>query len=300
MFASMSVEFAKPIEMAKLKPDFERRFPMEMGILRIGGVYPGQTEATQNPYTGEDEREYFGNIGEHCMAVALCSEIIAEGIFGKDSSKTISIVKRALVHDSTKRFEIMRRKAVKAGALDDAYSKSAYEKIKPLLEEKGVAPDIIEYMSTAGSETGHISFPDFVRVVDGEPVLNTQDNLAEMIVHLADDMTHTPIGQPEEALKTHFLTTHERMEASDFPNRYPFMFKEGFGFDKDGNYVFVKDVSEKNPQLSNVKTYAEWQVWIASEMSKYLVELMLSQESVEDPQKYIKDLVNKAVEEKSA
>lgn len=289
----MSVELGRAVEISKLEPDFKARFPIEMGILRVGGVYPGQAEASQNPYTGEFESEYFGNIGEHCMAVALCSQAIAERVFGEKSPKIKSIVSRALVHDSTKRLEIMRKKAVKAGVIDDAYSQSAYDTVKPFFQEKGIAPDIVEYMAKAGSETGHISYPSFVQIVDGRPVLNIRDNLPEMIVHLADDMTFTPIGKEGEAIKTYFLTTPERMEASDFPSRYPFMYKEGFGFDKQGNVVFVKDTKEEHPELVAVRNYGEWMVWIASEISRYLVGIM--GESPEDPQEFLKDVVNKSL-----
>lgn len=186
----------------------------------------------------------------------------------------------------------MRRKAVRAGAIDDAYSSKAYDSIKPLLEEKGIAPDIIAYMANAGSETGHNSFVDFLQVRDGAPTLKTEDNLAEMIVHLADDMTYTSIVQDGETADTYFLTAPERMEASNFPQRYPFLYNEGFGFDQIGNPVFVKDVSQASSKISHVKTYAQWQVWIAAEISNHLVNLMSPQTPVEDSQEYIKQLVN--------
>lgn len=291
----MTVELKEPVNFDRTLPDFESRFPVEMGILRLGGVYPRErNEGVVNPYTGELDTEYFGNIGEHCLAVALCAEIIANNILEKDDPRKRTIVARALIHDSTKRFEIMRKKAVRAGIIDDAYSAKAYDTIKPLLEEKGVAQDIIEYMANAGSETGHISFIDFVYLHNGILTLRTEDNLAEIIVHLADDMTHTPITSAGETSNTYFLTTPERMEASNFPERYPFMYKEGFGFDKEGNPVLVKDVS-KTQGLFHVKTYAEWQVWIASEMAKHLVGLMSPQTPIEDPQQHLKDIVNKAI-----
>ena len=289
----MSVEFGKPIDFNRQLPNFESRFPQEMDILRLGGVYPREkNEGIVNPYTGEVDKDYYGNIGEHCVAVARCAEIIADKILGEDHSLKRTIVGRALVHDATKRFEIMRRKAMEEGIIDDAYSPKAYDTIKPLLEAKGIASDIIEYMVNAGSETGHISFVDFVQVHNGEVKLKTENNLSEMIVHLADDMTHTPIVQAGESAETRFLTTPERMEASNFPERYPFLYKEGFGFDKDGNPVFVKDVSQDHRELFSLKTYAQWQAWIAQAISSHLVSLISPQGQVEDPQEYLKHLAN--------
>lgn len=79
-----TVELGKPVDFNKTLPDFESRFPMEMDILRLGGVYPRErNEGTVNPYNGELDTEYFGNIGEHCLAVALCAETITDSVLGK-------------------------------------------------------------------------------------------------------------------------------------------------------------------------------------------------------------------------
>jgi len=297
----MTVEFERPVEIANLRSDYERRFPMEMAILRVGGVYPGErTEGTINPYTGEVETEYFGNIGEHCLAVALGAEIIAENILGVDHPQKRTIVARALVHDATKGFEIMRNNAVRTGVVDDAYSPKAYETIRPLLEEKGIASDIVEYMVNAGSETGHISLASFVVINSkSQPTLRIERNLSEMIVHLADDMTHSTIAKAGEPSETYYLTASEKMEASDFPNRYPFIYVDGFGFDESGKPIQVKDVSKEYPGVSNVMTYAQWQIWVDSEIANCLVGLMGPKLDVEDPQKYLKQLVNNAIEQRS-
>lgn len=279
----------------RIIPEYTLRFPMEMGILRLGGVYPGEkTEEFRNPYTGEIDAEYFGNIGDHCIAVAHCAEILATSVSGYDNPQTKNIIRRALVHDATKRFEVMRKKALKQGLIEDVYSTRAYETIRPILEQQGVSSDVIQYMANAGAETGHNSLKDFIEIKDGVPVLKTEDNLAEMIVHLADDMTHTSFAKPGEVAQTQYLTIEERMVASDFPNRYPFIYKEGFGFDENGKVVFVKDAAEENLGLTNVRTYADWQVWVAREMSKYLVGLISPKTSPNDAEQFLKNLVNKS------
>jgi hypothetical protein len=283
---------------------------MEMGILRLGEVYPGQSRTTEiNPYTQKPDLgldgqvEYYGNIGEHCIAVAFCADVLGRNVLGQDNSTRDKITSRALVHDASKAYEIMRKKAVREGAIVEAYSPKAYDTIKPLLEEKQVARDIIEYMANAGSETGHNSMSGFVAISpEGEPVLDTNRSLADMIVHLADDMTFTPIVNAGEKAPTSYLTVEERMEASDFPNRYAFLYQEGFGFDKEGKPVNVNDVTQADPELNHVRTYADWQVWVADSIATHLAAEIGEQQGTpinippEDSGKYLKRLVNSALE----
>lgn len=284
----------KPVPIAQETSRYESRFPLEMALLRIGGVYPRSEEPLFNPYTEQKEADYFGNIGEHCVAVARCAEVMATSVFGENTPQAALATRRALVHDANKGFEIMRKTAVRNGVINDAYSPSAYETIRPLLEQQGVAPDTIQYMAHAGAETGHNSFKDFVKLSqDGTPSLKT-DDVDAMIVHLADDMTFTPIVAAGESADTYYLTAAERQAASDFPNRYPFLYKEGFGFDAQENVVMVKDVATPS-DLKNVKTYAEWQLWIAKEMAAHLVS-RITNEPVENPEVFLKNLVNSTLE----
>lgn len=292
----MISETTRHLDFDKVIPEYGSRFPMEMAVLRLGGVYPGEhKEGAVNPYTHEVDTEYFGNIGEHCIAVAFAAEVIVNATLGENNPLTKTITSRALVHDSTKRFEIMRRKALRAGIMDDAYSLKSYETIKPILQKENISPDLIEYMATAGSETGHISFPKFLKLEDGNPVLDTTDNIADLIVHLADDMTFTPIVSAGEVAQTSYLTSAERMKASNFPNRYPFLYVEGLGFDKSGNIILVKDATKPHPELEHVKVYAEWQKWISSEIAKYLVSQIDPRIPADQAEQYLKNLVSSAL-----
>ncbi len=289
----MTNEVLTHIDIQKSIAIFEKAYPMEMSVLRLGGVYPKEGGAeTVNPYTGETDTEYFGNIGEHCVSVAECADILTEQFLGANHPLRKQTVSRALVHDATKRFEIMRKKAVKAGKADDAYSPKTYETIRPILEKAGVADDVIRYMTRAGQETGHISLPNFVTLTDdGQPALIT-NSLPDMIVHLADDMTFTPIVSPGETAETSYVTIEERMKLADFPNRYPFLYKEGFGFDREGKLVMVKDVSQAGSDLKHVRTYADWQVWVANEICGHLANMGNPQSQIDNPGTYIKTLVN--------
>lgn len=120
-----------------------------------------------------------------------------------------------------------------------------------------------------------------------------------MIVHLADDMTFTPIVSAGETAETSYVTIEERMNLSDFPNRYPFLYKEGFGYDKDGKLVMVKDVSQSDSDLRHVRTYADWQVWVANEICRHLVRMSDPQNQIEKPGEYIKTLVNAQLKQRN-
>lgn len=305
------------VDIPDLQRRYEREYPQAMSILRLGGVYPREHQVIKNPYTGDVHDEYFGNVGEHCVAVAGAAEKIAKAILqSKIIRRTIAkvvpslkeeeirrqgeirdITERAIIHDSTKRFEVMRRDQVRAkeGAdttSGEAYTASAYETIKPILKEKGIVTDITVYMANAGKETGHNSMGDFVLAMEGHLILNHNRTLAEKIVHLADDMTYTPLVDEGQTAETSYLTVEERMKASDFPNRYAFLYKEGFGFDSEGRQVLVKDVTKNDANLTNVRTYADWQVWVAKEIARDLVERMELRTLPENAEEYLKDLVN--------
>lgn len=282
-------------EIAHLKVDdllerFEIKFPREMQILHIGGVYPHEQPTGQDPYTKEPQTEYMGNIGEHCMAVALCADALVQAYLGADHAEREDIVRRALVHDATKGFEVMRKKAVKSGLIADAYSPRAYDAIRSILEKQGESGETVDYMQRAGRETGHNSLPDFIELEGDQPRL-IADNLPDMIIHLADDMTFTPLATADESTQTSFVTITERMELSDFPQRYPFLYQEGFGFDGSGKAVLVKDVHTVDPSLRCVRSYADWQRWVAEEMCKYLLRKD-GQEVVADASTVVKKTIN--------
>lgn len=76
--------------------------------------------------------------------------------------ETEFVSSRALVHDANKRLEIMRRNAVREGITEEAYTPKAYATIKPILQASGVNPELVDYMVSAGKETGHLSMRDFL------------------------------------------------------------------------------------------------------------------------------------------
>lgn len=200
---------ARPFDPLTCLEEFAARFPLAIQILRIGGVHPTEDAKMDNPYTGKPHDESFTNIGEHCLAVASLASTLAfrlheRGILSSEEAGLVT--SRALVHDANKRIEIMRRNAVREGAIDDAYSPRAYETIKPILQAQGIDQELVDYMAGSGKETGHLSIRDFLMLPNGIPSL-VPDRFAEKIIHLADDMTSTSIPLPGERPLTVYLTS---------------------------------------------------------------------------------------------
>lgn len=243
---------------------FKESHQIAFELLDIGGVHPEKVSSIENPYLdGEIDNEDFRNVGEHNVAVGICADNIADVLVKKgvltEEGKS-EIVLRALIHDANKRFEVMRKKAKRTGKDVDVYGEKGYETMFDYLKQNfpDLSPTLGVYLKNAGMETGHTSLKDFVTVnQSGEPYLKYHVQLPEMIVHLADDMTSSLDG------KTNWVTAAERMKASDFENRYPFLYKEGFGFDSDGNVIFVEDINDSDKDLVTVKSYAEWQKLVA-------------------------------------
>lgn len=237
-----------------------------------------------------------GNIGEHCIAVGWCADILTNHVLGPNHPLKGKIVERALVHDIGKPLEIMRRKAVEQGIIDEAYSRSAYLAVREkVAKEADVTPELADYIAHAGEETGHISFPDFIELREGQLRLKTENNMAEMIVHLADDMTYSPYSptmQAGETSKSYYVTCSEKQRLMDYQNLYAFLYTEGLGFDENGNVVNVKNISQPDPNLSHVKSLAEWHLWIAAEIAKYLVGKIDPTISPEHAEQHLKELVN--------
>lgn len=276
--------------------DVETAFPSELALFREVGIHPEHRVQLTNPYTNEPVTENFQNIGEHCLAVAYCAYKIADalhqaGHISEDDQNWI--VSRALVHDLTKPYEIMRRDAQRAGAALEVYTISAYEKLRPLLIKLGVPDDIAEYLIGAGRETGHNSLKDFILCrTDGSESL-VRGKLAEKIVHLADDMTFTSIPRDGNRPITSFFTCWERMLASQFFDRYSFLWKEGLARDERGALEHVQNIAAPPPGKRVISSYADLQVRVANAIAQE-IQLLLDPSSQLPPENFVKNLVNVA------
>ena len=275
------------------KVEFERSYPLAFEILKVGGVHPDKVVEMENPYTGEQDNEDFRNIGEHCVSVAIVAEKITNklkeiGVINDNECK--KIVERALIHDANKRFEVMRKKNRGARHSEGVYDEEAYKTMQNLLKKQGISKDLLDYIEKAGKETGHNSLVDFISLdKDNKVVLNSERSLEEMVVHLADDMTASPL--PGSNGDTKFVTTGERMSSGNFKERYPFLYKEGLGFNQNGEVVSVKDIEDAEQNFTNVKTYAEYQEIVAKLISSYLKKIIDS-ENQDDSEQFIKKIIN--------
>jgi hypothetical protein len=268
---------------------FEQEFPAQMKLFRFVGIHPTETVHPMNPYTKEISSESFSNIGEHCIAVAHCASVIAHalvvrGILTEDDARLIT--ERALVHDLNKPFEIMRRNAQKNGFTEDVYSISAYEKLQPLLIETGIEASLSEYLVNAGAETGHNSLRMFIKAGPNGYDGLAQGMIAEKIVHLADDMTFTNHPKEGQSAVTVYMTCDERMIASHFHEKYPFLWSEGLVARQGGEILPVKDLSTIDEGLKVIGSYADLQVKVANAIAREL-QLLLEPESTEEAKDYI-------------
>lgn len=282
------------------KRKFETQYPDALEILRAAGVHPDETVAVPNPYEpDESESTDFRNIGEHNVAAGIVAYKIADALFHKrvvEKGTREKIVGRALIHDANKRFEIYRRDAFRRrGQADtDVYSAEAYEAVSEKVRELGIKGKLVEYLKDAGKETGHTSSAQFIEIDEsGRLCLKRDVPLKDMVVHIADDMVASPLPGQTDHTETKLVTVEERMEMCKFPMRYKFLYTEGLGFDEDGKVVIVKNCEdpEEVSGLREVHTYAYYQRFIAREICKKL-QTLIEPENEEDPEEYIKKLVN--------
>ncbi|MBI2018923.1 hypothetical protein HYS96_04450 [Candidatus Daviesbacteria bacterium] len=284
---------ARPFDPLTRLTEFTEGFPFAIQILRIGGVHPTEDARIDNPYTGKPHDESFTNIGEHCLAVASLANTLAFRLYEKgvlSMEEAGLVTSRALVHDANKRIEIMRRNAVREGAVREAYTPQAYETIRPILTAQGIDPELVNYMAGAGKETAHLSIGDFLTLSDGIPSL-VPNKMAEKIIHLADDMTSTSIPLSGKRPLTVYLTTWERMIASEFPTRYPFLWKEGLAFDPKGDVTPIQDITMVTPNLRWPRNYAYWQPVVSNAICRE-IQAIIDPGNQQRPEYFVKALVN--------
>lgn len=274
----------------------ERKFTSQMLLMKLVGIHPDSQESIMNPYTRKVSAQSFSNIGEHCIAVAYCATKIAQRLehCGALSPQQVdTIIERALIHDLTKPYEIMRRDAQREGMKEDAYSTSAYEQLLPKLKEIGVTDEISQYLVNAGKETGHNSIAQFLEVGAGGELKLIRGAIVEKVVHLADDMTCSAIPARGSEPVTTFLSCAERMEASQFVSRYPFLWKEGLSVNSRGEIRHVQKIDIQTQGELVLGSYAALQVRLAGLIAKE-IQSRIAPNYRGDPELYITNMVNDA------
>lgn len=318
-------EGIEPIRPSLLLPRYEAAQPEAMRLLAVAGVHPEYQGNFIDPYTNERVTENYGNIGLHCVAVAFGVESVLEELsqrnsairfsdepaaviaqaLREDTDKFLEILRArfqarehgivsatnveqitsdAIGHDANKPLELARRRNKGAVA---AYSGEGYASAKNvMMANLGIGPEDADRIIDAGESTGHNSLASFVEL-DAEGNLRLIDgNLGRKIIHLVDDMTSTDFEG-----STWYLAPDERMATSDFPNRYPWMWKEGFGFDSSGKVTRIKDIEHADGELRYVQSYAEWQIRVSGMLSEELKSIIDPNNRL-GPTSYMKALIN--------
>jgi hypothetical protein len=223
----------------------------------------------------------FANTGEHmiiCSAAAIALERIAHARLLKQACSAAAY--ELIGHDNNKPFETGRKKLLdalkqltesdsgddKKILLDlesevnklgdrgrpvadllkgiDPYSEAGYNNVIHILASQGIVRFTAERILASNSYAGHLSFARLSKWDDSISGyrLNTE-NMAGLITHFCDDITHSPI-KPKEV---HIIATPgQRMVLGDFEKRYNWMKEDGLRPNPD-NLVSYMDMQ---PALS--------------------------------------------------
>ncbi len=248
-------------QILSLARDLEQRFPQEFQILELAGVSPFGSRPMNNPYLNTMDTEDFSNVGRHCVSVTYVANAIASALlaqwFISDSDRN-EIIKASLLHDGDKRLEVMRKNAKNAWVAIDPYGEAWYKTIETIFSD--VDRSTLGFIKNMWGMTGHNSLKKFLAIDEaGKISLNLERTLAEMIVHIADDMTHSSLWKATET--TQFVSIEDRARLGRFSARYPFLWNEGFSLRSDGTIVDIKQ--DDYIYLSDhKKSFYEWQKYV--------------------------------------
>ena len=257
------------VKLMQLATELQEKYPEAMGILDITGVSPFGSWEMMNPYTKEADFEDFSNVGRHCIAVAYAANKIADALWIPDEQKD-AIITSAILHDGDKRIEVMRKKAKKAWGEIDVYWEEWYKTIETLFSDKGLDPRVFATIQSMGGMTGHNSLKKFLIMKDRKIQLNPERTLAEMIVHIADDMTHSSSGEGGEV--TQYVSFNTRASLSKFPEKYGFLWQEGFTVSEDNGIQEIRDITWI--QWDTVKHFYDWQAQVFEMICEYIQNQM--------------------------
>ena len=228
-----------------LSPEFQD----ELALLLRNGVHPFVEAAVFNPYTDTLDQRDFRNVGRHSLAVAHAAEVLGTELFkeGLVSMRDVRrMISRALIHDADKRFEIMKADAVRAGLRDQ-------EQVPR--RKRFVTSALSDPLAEPGSETGYQSLEHFLTVdIDGSVAL-TEGLWVEKVVHLADDMTS----------EMRFVTPADRIELSNFRQKYPKLFLEGLAV-SDENGILRAPLHVPLYGAEFLGSYAAVQLYVANSL----------------------------------
>ena len=228
----------------------------------------------------EDDRR---NIGRHCVKVAQGVTGVLRPLvrIGELTEQDLGRAEKAgLGHDCLKSLEIDRRRAAEASGRDiaTAYNAEGYATEERILQERGVAPDLLSSFISFGQNTGHRSIAKFLKVEDGVLVGVKTDDAVALAAHVVDSLTYStkPIFNENEI--NVFQPASERMLLSKFHHTgdelepkaqgYGFLWTEGLGI-KEGKVVEVKDIHAAQEGVHVLGSYAYLQSYTAKEGARF-------------------------------
>lgn len=292
--------------------ELEQRYAAVFTAMKTVGAHPSQTEKTPNPYDPAAAPELFANMGLHMVQALMIVEPLAEALQERGvltAEEALSVRERTLAHDLNKPTEVARRNAALSGKFGgNAYSDEAYAAQAQILERAGVSPDMVQYIVTAGSETGHGSFKRFVTYHEGQLGVRVQGNWIAALVHLADDMAYSTKPQAKEQLGepevSAVVTPLDRMILSSFESvrpklGYPWMWKEGVGVNQSGDIVDVKDIHATPPGVMALGSYAYFQPQISRCICQE-IKAIVAPTDPREPEEFVRAFVQEAIDRAGA
>ena len=275
---------------------FEIQYPEIFSLFELIGIHPTRSPAkVLNPYSKKREKNTFQNIGEHSIAVAYVAQQIAQHLnFSQQDFQ--SLTKRALLHDFLKPLEIMKKelnskpsqKGLKEGQLKKLESQ--------YIEELKISPQLSDLINQSAKETGHQNLKNFIvtghRSFEVKLPRETDTPLITAIVHLADDMTATGLINKSGKAQTFIVPPYQRIIASNFIDKYPWMWEQGLAFDlSKQDFVEIKNIQKISKNQTLVGNYADLQVFVAEGLCKK-IQSFIEPYSTLNPTDFIKELVS--------
>ena len=284
---------------------FEASYPEEVRLLERMRVHPNSGPALfRDPFGEREVKDDFSNIGEHCVAVAACASVLAEALRAAghlDSSDVDYIVRRALVHDAAKPYDVFLNKATRENLINtsDYLNESIWDRVKPVLINEGLtAAEAAKVLDDFGAETG--GRPDCLKrfLAIGPNGLQgiVAEELRTKVIHLADDMVcSTPPGCPPHG-RHWALTPLERVSAAFAGKKAPLGWIAGFGLNAEHELVHLDNVFEKESAARPLGTYHGIMIWISNVICRE-VALFTGQSSQTSgsPEQTVKALVNRGL-----
>ncbi len=257
-----------------ISKNLEQKYPQAFDVLNKCWVSPYVwISELYNPYLDEFQADDFSNIWRHCVLSWFIAEKITNLLLDKkiiDINLKDKIVIWAILHDTNKRYEIMRRKASWNIANHKIFSNNSYDETLYFIKNTWVWDKFIELISDVSKITSHKIVEKFLKYQNWEVIFNNEFSLFEYIINLADNMSANYFENWIEI--NHIVDYENRVNSSDFKNRNWFIWKEWVVFFENW-YETLIDISQ-NTKDWIVISYYEWQKIFIEQIVNQILEFI--------------------------